>query len=153
VVLPDQDRSRWDQDLIAEGQALVRACLRRNAPGPYQVQAAINAVHSDAARAEDTDWSQIVRLYDHLFSLTPTPVVALNRAIAVAEMDGAAPALAIVDRLRLDDYHLFHATRADLLHRLGRDADAVAAYDVAISLAANAVERRLLQRRRDTLAV
>jgi len=152
VLLPDQDRSRWDKELIAEGQALVRACLRRNAPGPYQVQAAINAVHSDAARAEETDWSQIVRLYDHLFSLTPTPIVALNRAIAVAEMDGPAPALAIVDRLRLDDYHLFHATRADLLHRLGRDADAIAAYDAAIVLAANAVERRLLEQRRAALA-
>ena len=152
VLLPDQDRTRWDKDLIAEGQALVRACLRRNAPGPYQVQAAINAVHSDAARAEETDWSQIVRLYDHLFTLTPTPIVALNRAIAVAEMDGPAPALAIVDQLRLDDYHLFHATQADLLHRLGRDAEAVAAYDRAIALAANAVERRLLEQRRAALA-
>jgi RNA polymerase sigma-70 factor, ECF subfamily len=152
VVLADQDRSLWDRALVAEGQALVRECLRRNAPGPYQIQAAISAVHSDAATAADTDWRQIVQLYDQLLAYTPTPVVLLNRAIAVAEVDGPGPALAIVDGLRLDDYHLYHATRADLLHRLGRDGEAVAAYDAALSRTANAVERRLLEERRDGLA-
>ena len=151
VRLADQDRSRWDGELIAEGQALVRACLRRNHPGPYQIQAAINAVHSDAATAEETDWSQIVTLYDHLLALAPTPVVAMNRAIAVAEVDGPGPALAIIDQLELDDYHLFHATRADLLERLGRADEAVAAYDAALERTANAAERRLLQDRRDGL--
>jgi RNA polymerase sigma-70 factor (ECF subfamily) len=148
VLLPDQDRSRWDRELIAEGQALVRACLRRNAPGPYQLQAAINAVHSDAATAEDTDWAQIVQLYDHLLALNPTPVVALNRAIALAEVEGPGPALAIIDDVDLDDYYLFHAARADLLQRLGRHAEAVIAYDAAIARTANATERRLLEERR-----
>jgi RNA polymerase sigma-70 factor (ECF subfamily) len=152
VRLADQDRSRWDRGLIDEGQALVRRCLRRNQPGPYQVQAAISAVHSDAAAAADTDWSQIVALYDQLLVLTPTPVVALNRAIALAEVEGPAPALAIVDPLALDDWHLFHATRADLLERLGRDQDALAAYDAALERATNAAERRLLRHRRDALA-
>jgi RNA polymerase sigma-70 factor (ECF subfamily) len=152
VVLADQDRSLWDRALVSEGQALVRACLRRNAPGPYQVQAAISAVHSDAATAADTDWRQIVELYDQLLAFTPTPVVRLNRAIAVAEVEGPGPALAIVDDLPLDDYHLYHATRADLLHRLGRDGEAVAAYDAALTRTANAVERRLLEQRRDGLA-
>ena len=151
VLLADQDRSRWDRALVAEGQALVRACLRRNVPGPYQIQAAISAVHSDAATAGDTDWRQIVRLYDQLLAFTPTPIVRLNRAIAVAEVEGPAPALAIVDALGLEDYHLFHATRADLLHRLGRDDEAVVAYDAALSRANNAVERRLLQQRRARL--
>jgi RNA polymerase sigma-70 factor (ECF subfamily) len=151
VRLPDQDRSRWDRELIAEGQALVRACLRRNHPGPYQIQAAINAVHSDATTAADTDWSQIVTLYDQLLAFSPTPVVAMNRAIAVAEVDGPGPALAIVDQLELDDYHLFHTTRADLLERLGRGDEAVAAYDAALERTANAAERRLLQDRRDAL--
>jgi RNA polymerase sigma-70 factor (ECF subfamily) len=148
VRLADQDRSRWDRALVAEGQALVRKCLRRNAPGPYQIQAAISAVHSDAATAADTDWRQIVRLYDQLLAFTPTPVVRLNRAIAVAEVEGPEPALAIVDDLGLDDYHLFHATRADLLHRLGRDEEAAAAYDAALARTTNAVERRLLEERR-----
>ena len=103
VLLPDQDRSRWDRTLIAEGQDLVRACLRRDAPGPYQIQAAINAVHSDAPTAADTDWRQIVQLYDHLLAITPTPVVALNRAIALAELDGPEAAVALVDGLALDD--------------------------------------------------
>ena len=151
VVLGDQDRSRWDPSLVAEGQALVRACLRRNAPGPYQVQAAMAAVHSDAPTAADTDWRQIVRLYDQLLVFTPTPVVQLNRAIAVAEVDGPAPALALVDGLGLDDYHLYHATRADLLRRLGRGDEALAAYDAALSRATNAVERRLLEERRARL--
>jgi RNA polymerase sigma-70 factor (ECF subfamily) len=148
VRLPDQDRTLWDAALVAEGQALVRACLRRGAPGPYQVQAAINAVHADAATAADTDWLQIVQLYDHLMVLAPTPVVALNRAIAVGEADGPGPALVLVDGLALDDYYLFHAARADLLQRLGRSDEAVVAYDAAIARTANAAERRLLRARR-----
>jgi RNA polymerase sigma-70 factor (ECF subfamily) len=149
VLLADQDRSRWDRDLIAEGQALVRACLRRNLPGPYQVQAAINAVHSDAPTFELTDWGQIVQLYDQLLALHPTPIVALNRAIALAELDGPGPALAIVDDLALDDYHLYHATRGRLLERLGRDAEAAAAYQAALARTSNAAERRLLEGRRE----
>jgi RNA polymerase sigma-70 factor (ECF subfamily) len=148
VRLPDQDRSRWDPALIAEGQAIVRACLRRNLPGPYQIQAAIAAVHSDAAEAADTDWGQIVALYDQLLAVSPTPVVALNRAIAVAEVEGPAPALALLDKLDLERYHLFHAARADLLERLGRFDQARLAYDQALDLTANGPERDLLSRRR-----
>ena len=149
VLLPDQDRRRWDRDLIAEGQALVRACLRRNRPGPYQIQAAVNAVHSDAATAADTDWGQILALYDQLLAVAPTPVVALNRAVALAEVDGPAAALATVDAVGPDlgGYHLFHSTRADLLARLGRHAEAAAAYEAARSLAANAAERTFLAER------
>jgi RNA polymerase sigma-70 factor (ECF subfamily) len=149
VPLADQDRDRWDRLLIAEGQAIVRECLHRNRPGPYQIQAAINAVHSDAPTAGATDWTQILRLYDHLLALTPTPIVALNRAVAVAEVQGPAAALAIVDGIDLDRYYLFHAIRADLLRRLGRAGDAVAAYDTAIASAENASERAFLQRTRD----
>jgi RNA polymerase sigma-70 factor, ECF subfamily len=149
VLLPDQDRSLWDHDLIAEGQALVRACLRRNQPGPYQLQAAINAVHSDAGTAADTDWRQVLALYDQLLAVAPTPVVALNRAVAVGEVEGPAAALAVVDRLDLSDYYLFHSTRADLLCRLGRTAEATAAYDAAIALTTNGAERRFLLRSRD----
>jgi RNA polymerase sigma-70 factor, ECF subfamily len=152
VLLADQDRSRWDRDLMAEGQAIVRACLRRNQPGPYQIQAAINAVHSDAATAADTDWGQILQLYDHLLVLAPSPVAALNRAVAVAEVDGPQAALAALDDLRLDGYYLFHAIRADLLRRLERDADAALAYDAAIALAGNNPERAFLRRRRQSLA-
>jgi RNA polymerase sigma-70 factor (ECF subfamily) len=152
VLLADQDRGRWDHGLIAEGQAIVRACLRRNQPGPYQVQAAINAVHSDAPTADDTDWRQILRLYDQLLSLTPTPVVALNRAVAVAEVDGPQAALTLVDGLDLAGYHLFHAIRADLLKRLGRDAEAAPAYDAAIARTENAAERDFLRRSREALA-
>jgi RNA polymerase sigma-70 factor (ECF subfamily) len=151
VLLPEQDRSLWDRELIAEGQALVRKCLRRNAPGPYQIQAAINAVHSDAPTAEDTDWGQIVKLYDQLLAVAPTPVVALNRAIAVAELDGPGPALALVDQLSVDEYYLFHATRADLLRRLGRDQEAIEAYRAALARTSNVAERRLLQDRLDGL--
>jgi RNA polymerase sigma-70 factor (ECF subfamily) len=122
-------------------------------PGPYQVQAAIAAVHDDAATAGATDWSQIVRLYDLLLALTPTPIVALNRAVAIAELDGPGPALAIVDQLDLDGNHLYHATRADLLERLGRVEEAAASYERALSLAANAVERRHIDRRRQSLTM
>jgi RNA polymerase sigma-70 factor, ECF subfamily len=151
VLLADQDRSRWDQAMIAEGQGLVRACLRRNRPGPYQLQAAISAVHSDAATAADTDWAQILALYDQLAAIAPTPVVALNRLVAVAEVRGPGAALEMAGQLGLDGYHLFHATRADLLRRLGRRDDAAAAYDAAIARTANGAERAFLTRRRDSL--
>ena len=141
VLLADQDRARWDRALIDEGQDLVRRCLRRGQPGPYQVQAAINAVHSDAATAAATDWAQILALYDQLMAVTPTPVVALNRAVAVAEVEGPTAALAIVDDLDLGRYYLFHAIRADLLQRLGRSADADAAYQIAIAQTGNIAER------------
>ncbi len=152
VLLADQDRSRWDRDLIAEGQDIVRACLRRNQPGPYQIQAAINAVHSDAATAADTDWRQILQLYDQLLQVAPTPVAALNRAVAVAEVDGPQAALAGLEDLDLDGYYLFHAIRADLLRRLGRNADAALAYDAAIARTANAAEQDFLRRRRQEVA-
>jgi RNA polymerase sigma-70 factor, ECF subfamily len=148
VLLADQDRSRWDHGLIAEGQAIVRRCLRRNQPGPYQIQAAINAVHSDAPSAAATDWGQILQLYDQLAVIAPGPVVALNRAVAVAETGGPAAALTLVDRLDLQDYYLFHAIRADLLRRLGRDGQAALAYEAAIARAGNAAERDFLERRR-----
>jgi RNA polymerase sigma-70 factor (ECF subfamily) len=146
ALLGEQDRRRWERALIEEGQAIVRRCLRRNQPGPYQLQAAINAVHADAATIEQTDWSQIVALYDQLFALAPTPVVALNRAIAVGEVQGPAVALGLVDGLDLDDYHPFHATRADLLRRLGRDSEADAAYKRAAALAPTDAERDFLRR-------
>jgi RNA polymerase sigma-70 factor (ECF subfamily) len=151
VLLADQDRGRWDRDLIAEGQAIVRHCLRRNQPGPYQIQAAINAVHSDAPAAAATDWWQILQLYDQLLSLTPSPVVALHRAVVVAEVEGPDAALALVDGLDLGGYHLFHAIRADLLRRLGRNAEAALAYEAAIARTENATERRFLQRSRQAL--
>ncbi len=151
VLLADQDRDRWDRDLIAQGQAIVRQCLRRNQPGPYQIQAAINAVHSDAPTAAATDWRQILALYDQLGALAPNPVVALNRAVAVAEVDGPAAALALVDGLDLGNYHLFHAIRADLLRRLGRTAEAAQAYEAAIAGTDNAAEREFLQRSRQAL--
>jgi RNA polymerase sigma-70 factor, ECF subfamily len=152
ALLADQDRRQWDRELIAEGQRLVRACLRRNRPGPYQIQAAINAVHSDAPVAAATDWWQILRLYDQLMAVAPTPVVALNRAVALAEVDGPEVALALVDGLDLDGYHLYHATRADLLRRLGRDAEAAAAYDAAIARTGNQAERQFLERARQALS-
>jgi RNA polymerase sigma-70 factor (ECF subfamily) len=151
VLLADQDRGKWDRDLIAEGQAIVRRCLQRNQPGPYQIQAAINAVHSDAATAEQTDWGQVLQLYDQLIAIAPNAVVALNRAVVVAEIDGPGPALAIVDLLDLDTYYLFHAARAELLGRLGRYEEAVRAYDRALELTANAAERALLERKRGLL--
>jgi RNA polymerase sigma-70 factor (ECF subfamily) len=141
VLLGEQDRTRWDRALIEEGQAIVRWCLRRNQPGPYQLQAAINAVHADAGAIEETDWSQIVALYDQLLAVAPTPVVALNRAIAIGEVQGPAAALALVDELELDNYHPFHATRADLLRRLGRHNEAAAAYQRAAAMAPTDAER------------
>ncbi len=151
VLLAEQNRGLWDRDLMAEGQAIVRECLRRNQPGPYQIQAAINAVHSDASTSAATDWWQIVQLYNQLMALTPSPVVALNRAVAVAEVEGPDAALALVDGLALGDYHMFHAIRADLLRRLGRSAEAVLAYDAAIASAGNATERDFLERRRQAV--
>ncbi|MBE8521426.1 sigma-70 family RNA polymerase sigma factor [Amycolatopsis sp. H6(2020)] len=144
VLLADQDRSRWDAGLIAEGQEIVRRCLRRNQPGPYQIQAAIQAVHSDAP----TDWSQVKALYDQLLAHTPTPVVAMNRAVAVAEVDGPAVALELVESLELPRFPLFHAIRADLLARVGRPEEAAEAYAAAIELTRNAAERALLERKR-----
>lgn len=151
VLLPDQDRSRWNRDLVAEGQSLVRKCLRRNTPGQYQIQAAINAVHSDAETAADTDWWQILQLYDQLMSLAPSPVVTLNRAVAVAEVRGPKEGLALVDQLDLDNYHLYHAVRADLLRRLGRPGEAAHAYDAARDRTENAAEREFLRAQRDSL--
>jgi RNA polymerase sigma-70 factor (ECF subfamily) len=178
VLLAGQDRSRWDRALITEGQALVRRCLRRGQPGPYQIQAAINAVHTDIAHrdtahgdtahgdtagpgAAATDWGQILQLYDQLLAVAPSPVVALNRAVAVAEVDGPAAALALVDGLddaasrgsspSLAGYHVFHAIRADLLRRLGRPAEAATAYGAALACTANAAERDFLRRQRDQL--
>ena len=176
VLLADQDRGRWDRGLIAEGQALVRRCLRRGQPGPYQIQAAINAVHSDTAPGDTgpagggtagagaaaTDWGQILTLYDQLLAVAPSPVVALNRAVAVAEVNGPAAGLALVDELgaaagrgtgpSLSGYHVFHAIRADLLRRLGRAGDAAAAYDAALARTANAAEQDFLRRQRDQAA-
>ena len=189
VLLADQDRTRWDRGLIAEGQELVRRCLRRGQPGPYQIQAAISAVHSDTAyrdtahgdaagpdeaRGDDagrdaagpgaaaaTDWGQILQLYDQLLAVAPSPVVALHRAVAVAEVDGPARALALVDELghsagqasgpSLAGYYLLHAIRADLLRRLGRAGEAAAAYDAALACTANATERDFLRRQRESL--
>ena len=148
VLLADQDRARWDHALIAEGQGIVRHCLRRNQPGPYQIQAAINAVHSDAPTAAATDWRQILQLYDQLLSIAPSPVVALNRAVAVAEVEGAHAALTLVDGLALDRYYLFHAIRADLLRRLGRIRKRRSRTRAAIARCENATERDFLQRRR-----
>jgi RNA polymerase sigma-70 factor (ECF subfamily) len=174
VRLAEQDRGRWDRELITEGQRIVRRCLRRNQPGPYQIQAAINAVHSDAPVAADTDWRQIVALYDQLLALAPSPVAALHRAVAVAEVDGPAAALALVDDLDagsdkgrepgsaagagtgpgsgLAGHHLFHAVRADLLRRLGRLNDAAQAYETALALTENAAERAHLHQARRTLS-
>jgi RNA polymerase sigma-70 factor, ECF subfamily len=154
VRLAEQDRRLWDPGPVAEGQAIVRACVQRGRPGPYQIQAAINAVHSVAPDFDSTDWPAILTLYDQLQAFTPTPVVALNRAVALAEVRGAAVGLSAVDDLRssgLDSYYLFHATRADLLRRLGRTTEAAAAYARARSLTANPVEQAFLDTQRATL--
>ncbi len=146
VQLAAQDRALWGRARIEEGQALLRECLRRNEPGPYQLQAAINAVHSDARVAADTDWPQIVALYDQLHALVPSDVVALNRAVAVAEVDGPVAALRLLESLQLSRYHLYHSVRADMLRRLGRNAEAAEAYRAAIGLCGNARERAFLER-------
>jgi RNA polymerase sigma-70 factor (ECF subfamily) len=154
VRLADQDRTRWDPALINEGHRLVRACLRRGQPGPFQIQAAIAAVHADAPSAEATDWSQIIALYDQLYDLRPHPVIALNRSVALAELygpDEGLAALAGTDTAALDDYQPYHAARADLLARTGRHDEALATYDRAIELTANAVERDFLMRQRAAL--
>ena len=145
VILAAQDRSRWNRSLIEEGQAIVRACVRRNRPGPYQIQAAIQAVHADAETFEATDWSQIVALYDQLLVLAPTPVVALNRAIAIGELIGPTVALALVDRLDLGSYYAFHAARADMLYRLGRSLEAASSFEQAAALAPTDAERQFLK--------
>lgn len=151
VPLAEQDRSRWDRSLIAEGHALVRTCLTINRPGRYQLLAAINAVHTDAPAASETDWSQILTLYDQLTRLDPSPIVALNRAVAVAEQDGPDVALALVDRLPLTGYHAWHATRAEFLRRIGRNAEAREAYDAAIAATGNSAERAYLGAKRAEL--
>jgi RNA polymerase sigma-70 factor (ECF subfamily) len=152
VLLADQKRSLWDGDLISQGQSLVRECLRANLPGPYQIQAAINAVHADARTYEQTDWPQILALYDQLQALSPSPVVSLNRAVAVAEVSGPAAALRLLDDLDLDHYQRYHAIRADLLRQLGHTMDAEDAYRAAIDLTDNPSERRFLEARIDALS-
>jgi RNA polymerase sigma-70 factor (ECF subfamily) len=147
VLLADQNRSLWDRELISEGQSLVRQCLRSNLPGPYQIQAAINAVHFDAETYEQTDWPQILALYDQLYAVSPSPVVALNRAVAVAQVSGPGAALELLNDLDLDRYQRYHAIRADLLRRLDRTIEAKDAYRAAIALTDNPSERRFLQRR------
>jgi RNA polymerase sigma-70 factor (ECF subfamily) len=151
VTLGEQDRSQWDRGLIAEGQQLTRQALESRLPGPYALMAAINVIHASASDVRDTDWARIASLYDRLYALTPSPIVALNRAVAVAEVDGPQVALAIVDGLDLDGYHAWHATRADLLRRIGRSEEAAAAYDAAIAATENPAERAYLARRRAQL--
>lgn len=148
IRLPDQERSLWNQALIGEGQELVRVCLRRNQPGPYQIQAAIAAVHADARTANETDWTQIVALYDQLLELSPSPIVELNRSIALSQTGDVVGALDAVDTLDLEDYHLYHATRGDLLERLDRPVEAAEAYARAVALTTNLAERRHLESRR-----
>jgi RNA polymerase sigma-70 factor, ECF subfamily len=148
VTLDQQDRSAWDWPLIAEGHALVRACVQENRPGPFQLQAAINAVHTAAGEFHETDWSALDTLYGQLYEIHPAPVVALNRAVVTAELDGPEAALAAIENLPLQDYHALHVTRAELLRRAGRSTDAYAAYTKAIELAGNPAEIRHLTRRR-----
>ena len=138
----------WNQELIADGQRLVRSCLQRNQPGPFQIQAAIAAVHADAPTADATDWTQIVALYDQLYEQTPNPVVGLSRAIAISELHGLAEGLAALDADRLADYQPYHATRADLLARSGRTNEAIDAYNRAIELTTNPTEHRFLIKQR-----
>jgi RNA polymerase sigma-70 factor (ECF subfamily) len=151
VPLTEQDRATWDAEQITEGLALVRECLAVNRPGVYQIQAAVNAVHTTARTSADTDWAQIAALYAQLLAISPSPVVALNRAVAISELDGPAVGLAAVDQLALDTYHPWHVTRAELLRRLDRPADARAAYDAALALIDNPAEAAYLVRRRDEL--
>ncbi|WP_280401268.1 RNA polymerase sigma factor [Nocardia carnea] len=147
VPLAEQDRSRWDRSKIGEGLALVARCVRRDRPGPYQLQAAINALHAQTPAADGTVWAAVVRMYNLLLDATPTPVVALNRAVAIAETAGPAAALAIVDALDLDGFHLYHATRAELLHRLGRTGESITAYRAALQRVGNEPERRFLEKK------
>jgi RNA polymerase sigma-70 factor (ECF subfamily) len=149
VPLADQDRSLWDSALIVEGQSIVRRCLRRGQPGPYQIQAAINAVHSDPP---PTDWGQIVRLYDQLLVFDHGPVVSLNRAVAIAEVEGPSAALRLVDGIDLPGFYLYHAIRADLLRRLGRSAEAVDAYRAALARTTNQAEQSFLRQRLESLS-
>jgi RNA polymerase sigma-70 factor (ECF subfamily) len=153
VLLGEQNRALWNRDQINEGLAIARECLRSYNPGPYQIQAAINAIHCEAPTAELTDWREILRLYGCLLALEPNPIIALNRAVALAEVEGAQAGLAAVEELNLSDYYLFHAIRADLLHRLNRDREAAIAYDVAVDRAGNLKEREFLIRRRQALAI
>jgi RNA polymerase sigma-70 factor (ECF subfamily) len=154
VLLRDQDRTKWDRSMIDEGQRIVRACIRRGQPGPYQLQAAIQAVHCAADSLEATDWPQIVSLYDHLFSLMPTAVVALNRAIAIAEVEGPGVALIEIDVIApdLENYHLMHAARGSMLRRLGRRDAARVAFERAADLAATGADRRFLAQQAEELA-
>jgi RNA polymerase sigma-70 factor (ECF subfamily) len=152
VKLEAQDRDAWDRARIEEGQGLLRACLERGRPGPYQLQAAINAVHCDARVADETDWRQILALYDQLMAIAPSAVVALNRAVVVAQIEGVESALRIVETLELPNYHLYHAVRADLLRRAGRAADAAAAYQAAIGKCGNSREREYLEGQYRTIA-
>ena len=154
VLLRDQDRTTWDRSMIDEGQAIVRACIRRGRPGPYQLQAAIQAVHCDAESFEATDWPQVIVLYDHLFSVMATAVVALNRAIAIAEIEGPGAALGTLDAIApdLENYHLLHGARGAMLRRLGRRDEARAAYERAVDLAATEADRRFLARQIEELA-
>jgi RNA polymerase sigma-70 factor (ECF subfamily) len=151
VTLGEQDRSQWDRALIAEGQSLTRQALESRLSGPYALMAAINVIHTSAPDVRDTDWARIASLYDRLYALTPSPIVALNRAVAVAEIDGPQVALALIEELPLDGYHAWHATRADLLRRIGRTEDAAAAYEAAIAATENEAERAYLSRRRAQL--
>jgi RNA polymerase sigma-70 factor (ECF subfamily) len=147
VLLSDQDRRRWDRARIAEGESLLRLCQAQQRPGPYQLQAAINAVHCDARSADEVDWRQILLLYDHLQVLCPTAIVALHRSVALAEVEGPREALRLLDELDLQSHHLFHAIRADLLRRLGRSAEAVLEYEQAIARSSNAREQAFLRQR------
>lgn len=153
VSLAEQDRTSWDREMIAEGIGLVHECIRRNQPGPYQIQAAINAVHANAASIGATDWKQIVQLYDHLLAISPNPIVALNRAAAVAEVHGPQAGLDLIEQNELRDHHLYHTIRADLLNRLGRSQEAAVAYEIAIARTDNDAERRFLERKRSKLAM
>jgi RNA polymerase sigma-70 factor (ECF subfamily) len=154
VLLADQDRTKWDRDMIEEGQAIMRACLRRDQPGPYQLQAAIQAVHRDAASFEATDWPQILDLYDHLFEIMPTPVVALNRAIVVSEVEGPGAGLSALDAIApdLDNYHLMHAARGATLRRLGQREAALVAYERAARLAVTKSDQQFLARQTEELS-
>ena len=153
VSLAEQDRTSWDREMIAEGIGLLYECIRRNQPGPYQIQAAINAVHANAASMGATDWKQIVQLYDHLLAISPNPIVALNRAAAVAEVHGPQAGLDLIEQNELRDHHLYHTIRADLLNRLGRSQEAAVAYEIAIARTDNDAERRFLERKRSKLAM